>query len=67
VGELIDLEFSLPEGHQIRTTGVVRWQRTCGVGEHEWPGIGLEFLALSPEDREAIRSFFLEREPLFFA
>ncbi|MCU0657483.1 MAG: ATP-binding protein [Polyangiaceae bacterium] len=67
VGELIDLEFSLPDGHKVSTTGVVRWQRTCGVGEHEWPGIGLEFLALSPEDREAIRSFFLEREPLFFA
>jgi hypothetical protein len=27
-GDLIDLHFTLPGGHEIRTTGIVRWQRT---------------------------------------
>jgi uncharacterized protein (TIGR02266 family) len=66
-GDLIDLHFTLPGGHEIRTTGIVRWQRTWSGEGQEWPGIGVEFLALSPEDKAAILAFFGTREPLFYA
>jgi uncharacterized protein (TIGR02266 family) len=65
VGELVDLQFSLPCGHTVRTAGIVRWQRVCATEEGAWPGIGVEFLALSPEDLRAIQAFFAQREPLF--
>lgn len=65
IGELIDLQFSLPGGHEIHTVGIVRWQKTCETEEGDWPGIGIEFLALSPEDLRAIQAFFAQREPLF--
>jgi uncharacterized protein (TIGR02266 family) len=65
VGELIDLQFSLPSGHEIHTVGIVRWQKTCETEEGNWPGIGIEFLALSPEDLRAIQDFFAQREPIF--
>lgn len=65
VGEIIDLTFQLPCGHTVRTSGVVRWQRVSPSEEDEVPGIGVEFLALSPDDTAAIKSFFCQREPLF--
>jgi uncharacterized protein (TIGR02266 family) len=65
VGELVDLQFSLPCGHTVRTAGIVRWQRVCSTEEGAWPGIGVQFLALSPEDLRAIQAFFTQREPLF--
>jgi len=67
IGDLVDLRFTLPGGHEIRTTGVVRWQRTSSGGDQEWSGMGVEFLALSPEDRAAILRFFETREPIFYA
>lgn len=66
VGSLIDLKFSLPSGHIVCTSGVVRWQRSCRQGG-ELPGVGVEFLALSPEDLAAIHEFFKQRDPMFLA
>jgi uncharacterized protein (TIGR02266 family) len=65
LGELIDLEFSLPGGKTIRATGVVRWHRTRVQEAGERVGYGVEFLALNPDDLKAIRDFFQQREPLF--
>jgi len=65
VGEVIDLTFWLPGGHKVQTSGVVRWQRLSKEEGDESPGIGVQFLALSPVDFEAIKKFFQQREPLF--
>jgi hypothetical protein len=47
------LEFDLPGGYKIRADGrVVRVAR--GGQKDRYPGMGLEFLDLSPDDRAAI-------------
>jgi uncharacterized protein (TIGR02266 family) len=53
VGEVLLIEFDLPGGHHIRVQGrVVRVAR--GGQKDRFPGMGLEFLDLSREDRAAI-------------
>jgi c-di-GMP-binding flagellar brake protein YcgR len=53
VGELLHLEFDLPGGHHIGTDGrVVRVAR--GGQKDKYPGMGLEFVDISPDDRAAI-------------
>lgn len=55
VGEILLVEFQLPDGHQIRTQGrVVRVSR--GGPKERPPGMGIEFLDLSAEDRAAIET-----------
>ena len=53
VGEVLHLEFDLPDGRHIGTDGrVVRVARGGQKDKH--PGMGLEFVDLSPDDRAAI-------------
>jgi uncharacterized protein (TIGR02266 family) len=53
VGELLFVEFRLPNGRQIRTQGrVVRVTR--GGQKDRSAGMGIEFVDLSAEDRAAI-------------
>ena len=53
VGEMLVMEFDLPGGRHIRTQGrVVRVAR--GGAKDRFPGMGLEFIDLSPDDRAAI-------------
>jgi c-di-GMP-binding flagellar brake protein YcgR len=53
VGEVLHLEFDLPNGHHIGADGrVVRVAR--GGQKDKYPGMGLEFIDLSPDDRAAI-------------
>ena len=53
VGEMLVMEFDLPGGRHIRTQGrVVRVAR--GGAKDKFPGMGLEFIDLSPDDRAAI-------------
>ena len=53
VGEMLMMEFDLPGGHHIRTQGrVVRVAR--GGAKDKFPGMGLEFIDLSSDDRAAI-------------
>lgn len=67
MGSEIEVEFSLPSGHIVRTTGVVRWVRDPRDEEPDAPpGLGIQFRELAPEDREAIQSFIEERAPLFY-
>ena len=55
VGEMLHLEFQLPDGHQIRTQGrVVRVSR--GGPQEKPPGMGIEFVDLPAEDRAAIET-----------
>jgi c-di-GMP-binding flagellar brake protein YcgR len=53
VGEVLNVEFDLPSGHHIRAQSrVVRVAR--GGQKDKFPGMGLEFLDLSPDDRAAL-------------
>ena len=53
VGEVLNVEFDLPGGHHIRAQSrVVRVAR--GGQKDKFPGMGLEFLDLSPDDRAAL-------------
>jgi len=67
IGREVDLQFSLPEGHELRVQGTVRWVRESNDRTPEiFPGVGVQFLNLSPEIAAAIRRFVAMREPLFF-
>ncbi len=53
VGELLQVEFDLPGGRHVRARSrVVRVAR--GAQKDKQPGMGIEFLDLSPDDRAAI-------------
>jgi hypothetical protein len=58
VGELLMLQFSLPDGRAIRVRGrVVRASRggqEGNDGKDRPPGMGIEFVDLAAEDRAAI-------------
>ena len=55
VGEVLLIEFDLPGGRRIRAQSrVVRVAR--GVHKDKFPGMGLEFLDLSTDDRAAIHA-----------
>jgi c-di-GMP-binding flagellar brake protein YcgR len=55
VGEVLLIEFDLPGGRRIRTQSrVVRVAR--GASKDRFPGMGLEFLDLSTDDRAALHA-----------
>jgi hypothetical protein len=58
VGEMLVLQFSLPNGREIRARGRVvratRDVRDLGDGKERHPGMGIEFVDLPAEDRAAI-------------
>jgi len=62
VGTELDLTFTLPTNHEVRTRGVVRWTRESS--DDSSPGIGVQFLALSSGDLAEIRKFLKHRPPL---
>lgn len=62
IGTEIDLVFTLPTNHEIRTSGVVRWVRS--VDCETVPGFGVQFGRLAVLDIDAIRTFLRHRPPL---
>jgi uncharacterized protein (TIGR02266 family) len=53
IGELLTLEFDLPSGRHVRARGrVVRVSRDDS--KDRFPGMGVEFVDLTAEDRAAI-------------
>jgi len=58
VGEILLLQFSLPDGRPIRVRGRVvrasRELRESSDGRERVPGMGIEFVGLAAEDRDAI-------------
>jgi c-di-GMP-binding flagellar brake protein YcgR len=55
IGDIITIEFDLPGGPHVSARGrVVRVSRGVGGRRDEAPGMGVEFLDLSPGDRAAI-------------
>jgi len=64
VGARVYVEFKLPDGHEIKTEGIVT---QCTPSEKEFWGIEVKFVGLSPKDRTAIdmagyRSWIKEEE-----
>ena len=56
VGEEVRIDFTLPAGHRVHARGrVVRVSRERDGGQV--PGMGIEFIALTDADREAVRAF----------
>lgn len=57
VGELLVLQFSLPDGRTIRARGlVVRSTRQADASKNRFAGMGVEFIDLPTEDRDAIEA-----------
>lgn len=67
VGTKMDIEFTLPTGHIVKTIGEVRWLRQLRDDNPEIrPGMGVQFKQLLPEDEEAINAFLQARSPIFY-
>lgn len=67
VGTVIEVEFTLPTGHIVRTSAEVRWLRDLrDESDDVHPGMGLRFVELLPEDQRAIQAFTQARSPLFY-
>jgi Tfp pilus assembly protein PilZ len=55
VGELLLLQFSLPDGRVVRARGrIVRATREVDEEKDRFSGMGVEFVDLPSEDRDAI-------------
>lgn len=52
LGTLLHISCSLPGGRVVEADGVVAWKREGSAGQT--PGVGIEFLAMAEEDREAL-------------
>lgn len=67
IGTTIDVNFTLPSGHTVIANGVVRWIRELNPLTPEMePGMGVQFVDLSNEDKGAISSFLTQRSPMFY-
>ena len=64
LGEKVEVALAFASGDQLRVPGVVRWLRNASADN--WPGMGVQFEALSPDDEEKIRKFLALRDPLFY-
>ncbi len=58
LGALVSIVLRLPNGLSVRADGVVSWIRERAPGS--FPGIGVEFLALSETDREVLEMLALK-------
>lgn len=61
----VELAITLPDGDTLRVPAIVKWTRDAT--EDSWPGMGMEFERVSPEDETRIAKFLSLREPIFYA
>ena len=68
VGERIQLRLTLPTfGEPIDAVTEVRWVRAASLpGGGGEAGMGLQFLQLLPQAKDAIKAFLKRRDSLFF-
>ena len=71
IGEQVVVKFGLPgSGAPVVVECEVRWLREPSryqMNAHDHPpGMGLKFLTLSPESRQAIAAFLKARDSIFF-
>ena len=64
LGTKVTIAIGLPDGHPLRLHGVVRWTRAASADG--WPGLGVEFEGMTPEEEKRIRKFLSLREPMFY-
>jgi len=64
VGHRLQLEFDLPDGMHVSANGEVRWLRETASATSR-PGMGVAFLDLPDDSREAITEFCRKRPPLY--
>ncbi|MBX3127844.1 MAG: TIGR02266 family protein [Polyangiaceae bacterium] len=62
LGTHVTVKFALPACPEISADGEVVWVSEPVSGH---PGMGVRFLALSPENEALIRRFMAKREPLY--
>lgn len=66
-GTEMAVSFTLPDGHLVSCTGVVRWIREHNeMTPDVYPGMGVQFMNLSGEDRQAIEGFLQQRPAMFY-
>jgi uncharacterized protein (TIGR02266 family) len=64
VGTLVDLLLRLPHRSEpCPCVGEVRWVRAPSDDPNAPPGLGLRFVLLDPEARQAIKAFLADRLP----
>lgn len=67
IGSEIEVSFTLPDGHTVHASGLVRWLRDPrDYNRDAPPGMGIQFHGLSDQDRAAILEFIRSRSPLFY-
>lgn len=64
IGSAVDVSLAFPNGDELKVPGVVRWVREATTDG--WPGMGVQFESLSPDDETKIRKFLSLRDPLFY-
>jgi uncharacterized protein (TIGR02266 family) len=65
IGSRIAIAITLPGGETMQVPAVVKWLREPSADT--WPGMGMEFERVSPEDETRIAKFLSLREPIFYA
>jgi uncharacterized protein (TIGR02266 family) len=64
----IQVAFTLPTGQRIVSQGVTRWVREYNEATPQIsPGVGVEFVGMPAETKEAIGAFTSTREPMFWS
>lgn len=68
VGTEMVVKFTLPDGQEVETTGVVRWVRDPRDNQSSEtpPGLGIQFEALSDSQKQTIREFTELQSPMFY-
>jgi len=67
MGTKMAVSFTLPDGHLVSCSGIVRWVREYNETTPDvHPGMGLQFTELAPEDRQAIEGFLAQRPAMFY-
>lgn len=64
IGSTVEIALTFPNGDVVHVPGVVRWLRE-GTAD-TWPGMGVQFEALSADDERKLRKFLSLREPMFY-
>jgi uncharacterized protein (TIGR02266 family) len=64
IGARVEVVLGFPDGVQMKLTGAVRWLREATTDG--WPGMGVQFETLTPDDEARIRKFLSLRDPLFY-
>ena len=66
-GTPVNMLVTLPGGFEMRVTGRVRFVRDpLDFSADSEPGMGVQFDALQPNDRELVLRFIRKRPPMFY-